>query len=60
VVEVDGFEYHSSRSAFERDRRRDAALAASGFRVIRVTWRQLTSEPKALLARVARALGDRA
>jgi very-short-patch-repair endonuclease len=58
VVEVDGFEYHSSRSAFERDRRRDAVLAASGFRVIRVTWRQLTSEPKALVARVARALGD--
>jgi very-short-patch-repair endonuclease len=60
VVEVDGFEYHASRSAFERDRRRDAVLAASGFRVIRVTWRQLTSEAKPLLARVARALGERA
>jgi very-short-patch-repair endonuclease len=26
VVEVDGFAYHSSRAAFERDRARDARL----------------------------------
>lgn len=58
VVEIDGFEFHSSRSAFERDRRRDAVLTASGFRVIRVTWRQLTSEPQAVVTRVARALGQ--
>ena len=29
VVEVDGFAYHSGRAAFERDRRRDAALQAA-------------------------------
>lgn len=57
VVEVDGFAFHSSRSAFESDRRRDADLAAAGFRVMRVTWRQLSSEPEAILVRVAQALG---
>jgi len=29
VVEVDGYAFQSSRSAFERDRRRDAELAAA-------------------------------
>lgn len=57
VVEVDGFRFHSSRLAFERDRRRDAELQARGFRVIRVTWRQLLEEPEAVVARIARALG---
>jgi len=56
VVEVDGFAFHSSRDAFERDRKRDADLVAHGFRVIRITWRQLVREPEALLARLAQAL----
>jgi very-short-patch-repair endonuclease len=46
VVEVDGYEFHRSREAFERDRARDAALLVAGFRVLRVTWRQLTNEPQ--------------
>jgi very-short-patch-repair endonuclease len=56
VAEVDGFAFHGHRGAFERDRRRDADLAAGGFRVIRVTWRQLTDEPEAVVARLAAAL----
>jgi very-short-patch-repair endonuclease len=56
VAEVDGYRFHSSRSAFERDRRRDADLNAAGFRVIRITWRQLVEEPIAVVARLARAL----
>jgi very-short-patch-repair endonuclease len=60
VVEVDGFRYHSSRTAFERDRARDAALAARGYRVVRVTWRQLVEEPYAVVARLAQAIGSAA
>jgi very-short-patch-repair endonuclease len=45
VVEVDGFAFHSSRQAFERDRRRDARLQAAGFRVVRFTYRQIVDEP---------------
>jgi very-short-patch-repair endonuclease len=56
VVEVDGFRFHSSRAAFERDRIRDAELAAVGFRVVRITWRQLVDRPDAAMARVAAAL----
>jgi very-short-patch-repair endonuclease len=54
IVEVDGFRFHSSRAAFERDRLRDAELQTNGFRVIRVTWRQLADQPEAMLARLAR------
>lgn len=53
IVEVDGFAYHGSRAAFERDRARDADLAAAGYRVVRITWRQLTNEPHAVVARLA-------
>jgi very-short-patch-repair endonuclease len=57
IVEVDGFAFHGDREAFERDRDRDAALVAAGYRVIRVTWRQLVDEPLVVVARIARALG---
>jgi very-short-patch-repair endonuclease/predicted transcriptional regulator of viral defense system len=56
VVEVDGFTYHSSASAFERDRRRDTAITAAGFRVMRVSWRQIQEEAVATAAAVAQAL----
>jgi very-short-patch-repair endonuclease len=56
VVEVDGYAFHSSRSAFERDRRRDAELGAMGYRVIRITWRQIVEEPEATIAILAAAL----
>jgi very-short-patch-repair endonuclease len=56
VVEIDGFAYHGNRAAFERDRRKDAALVAAGYRVVRITWRQLVDEPHAVVALLARLL----
>lgn len=56
VVEIDGYRFHSSRAAFERDRLRDARLGAVGFRVTRPTWRQLVEQPHAVVARLAQAL----
>jgi very-short-patch-repair endonuclease len=56
AVEVDGYAFHSSQGKFESDRRRDARLSASGLRVIRATWRQLVSEPEAMLVRLAQTL----
>lgn len=44
IVETDGHATHSTRRAFETDRRRDQRLTAAGWRVIRVTWRQLSRE----------------
>jgi very-short-patch-repair endonuclease len=56
IVEVDSFGFHGHRRAFETDRKRDATLVAAGYRVIRVTWRQLTQEPFSVVAVLARAL----
>jgi very-short-patch-repair endonuclease len=59
IVELDGRETHFTTFAFERDRERDRVLAAAGYVVIRVTWRQLRDQPdllrrdlEAVLARV--------
>ncbi len=57
IVEVDGYAFHSTRGSFERDRRRDADLSARNHRVLRVTWRQITTEPEALVATLALATG---
>jgi very-short-patch-repair endonuclease len=56
ILEVDGYAFHRTRRAFEQDRRRDAELVAAGYRVMRVTWRQLTHQPEALTARLGAAL----
>ena len=53
VVEVDGWAFHGDRAAFERDRRRDRALRAAGFTPVRVTPRQVTDEPEAVLVDLA-------
>jgi very-short-patch-repair endonuclease len=44
VVEMDSWEFHAHRTAFEHDRARDAAMQAEGYRVIRLTHRQLETE----------------
>ena len=50
IVELDGFATHGTRRAFEEDRSLDRALLLAGYRVTRITWRQLTAEPAALAA----------
>jgi hypothetical protein len=52
IVETDGWESHRTRAAFEADRRRDAALQAGGWRVMRFTWRT----PDAVIGDRLRAL----
>jgi len=59
VLEFDSYEFHASRSAFERDRRRDSVLTRSGYLVLRTTWHELTAQPYALVARIAEALALR-
>ena len=60
IVELDGYQYHRGRAAFERDHQRDAEHLRLGFLVIRVTARQLARELEALLVQIATALARRA
>jgi very-short-patch-repair endonuclease len=57
VVEMDSWEFHGHRSAFERDRSRDAAMQAAGYRVIRLTHRQLETEAPRITAQLRAMLG---
>lgn len=56
VVETDGWETHRTRQAFEADRAKDQLLTRAGYRVIRVTWRQLRDEPGLVIATIRAAL----
>ena len=60
IVEIDGYAFHSMRRSFEEDRRRDQQLTARGWRVIRITWWQLTNEPEEVAVTISRVLEPRA
>jgi hypothetical protein len=57
AVEIDGFCFHSTRRAFEHDRRKDAVLQAAGISTPRFTWRQLVQEPLAVVVGARSAAG---
>ncbi len=59
IVETDGHRHHGTRAAFERDRERDAALTAAGWRVVRVTHRRLATRPREVAALLERLLSVR-
>lgn len=56
IVELDGRETHGTGLAFEKDRERDRLLQAEGWRVIRITWRQLREDAPAVVADLRRVL----
>lgn len=56
IVETDGYAYHSSRAAFERDRERDQQLTLAGYTVIRVTYHQVTRTPNEVARRIRHLL----
>ena len=58
-VELDAYETHGTRDAFERDHDRDLALALAGIETVRVSERQFRREPDEIAARIATLL-DRA
>ncbi len=56
VLEFDSYGFHATRAAFQRDRRKTAALERGRYVVLRTTWTELTKESHALIARTAEAL----
>ena len=45
VVELDGWQDHGTRHAFQRDRARDATLLRAGYRTLRLTHDQVMRQP---------------
>jgi very-short-patch-repair endonuclease len=56
IVELDSRAHHDNATAFESDRERDRALAAAGYRVVRITWRQLHDRPGAIARDIEQTL----
>jgi hypothetical protein len=56
VVELDGKAAHGTGRAFEQDRERDRLLMAAGWRVVRLTWRQLHGDAPAVAADLRKLL----
>ena len=52
IVEIDGYQFHSGRFAFERDRHQDAEALAQGFITVRITWDRLKRAPAEEAARL--------
>src|SRR3954468_10024196 len=56
IVECEGFATHGTREAFERDRAKDRELQVAGWRVVRVTWRQLRDDGDVIARQLATLL----
>jgi very-short-patch-repair endonuclease len=52
AVQLDSYEFHRTRAAFERDRRRQAALQLRNYRVLPVTYRWLKDDPDQVVTAV--------
>jgi very-short-patch-repair endonuclease len=59
IVELDGWDFHSDRRSFERDRDRDPELLVVGYVTVRTTWERLTQRGAYEAARLHKILRDR-
>jgi very-short-patch-repair endonuclease len=58
AIEADGYRYHSGRAAWQGDLERRNRLTSRGWRVIHVTWADITSGGKEIVADIRRALHE--
>jgi hypothetical protein len=56
IVELDGWDYHSDREAFESDRERDAENLKHGLNTLRITRQRMTQTPDHEAARLQEIL----
>jgi very-short-patch-repair endonuclease len=59
AVEIDGFQWHSTKAAFERDRRKQLTLQAHGIEVTRITWELITERQLEMVAHISRRIAER-
>jgi very-short-patch-repair endonuclease len=58
VVELDSYAWHRTREELERDSEQITALQLAGYRVLRFTWRQVTTQPERVAAAIRQALSQ--
>jgi hypothetical protein len=60
AVEYDGFDWHSSPAALQRDRQKRAALEEMGWRVMSIVGDDVRRRPNVMVRRIAGYFGRRA
>lgn len=58
-MELDGWEFHSSRERLIADRDRDTHMLALGLQTVRITWERLMERPDREAGRLKRILEAR-
>jgi very-short-patch-repair endonuclease len=59
IVELDGWDFHSSRESFESDRERDASTLVAGHVTVRITYERMHDRPPEEAARLDEILRQR-
>ena len=57
LIELDGYDPHSGRSAFQADRQKDNKVSIVGWLVLRFTWYDVTQRPDYVVHQLRLALG---
>lgn len=60
AIELDGYGFHSDRTAFQRDRARNNQLALEGYLPLRYTWDDIHKRPLRVIEELSEALSTRA
>ncbi|MEB7503198.1 endonuclease domain-containing protein [Arthrobacter koreensis] len=58
IVEIDGYEFHSSRKHYRQDRARWNAATAQGYQTLRITAELLLGNPERFVRLVKESLAD--
>lgn len=56
AIELDGYEWHTGRTAFQRDRTRQNELVGLGWIVLRFTWADVADRPEQTIDTIRQAL----
>jgi hypothetical protein len=56
VIELDGRRWHTRAADFDADRRRDRELTLAGYRLLRFSWPDITTDPDGVARQVREAL----
>jgi very-short-patch-repair endonuclease len=56
IVELDSWDFHFDRDAFESDRDRDADTLAADHETVRITWKRIVERPVPEAARLDQIL----
>jgi hypothetical protein len=59
IVALDGYEFHSDRASFERDRERAAAALTLGIPTLHITWPRMIGTPEREAGRLQKLLSAR-